>query len=205
MSNTVPQSEHLARLLRDTNEVDARVKAVAERLDEAQLRWTPPDGAWGAGQIFEHLCISNDSYLVRLRALIARPNAPRAAADAVWKPSVMGGLLARSVSPQGTRKLSAPKIYRPPPQPRAHVVEEFLRQQEQLRELLTASAALDWRRIRLSSPVTPLIRLNLGDAFTVLVVHAQRHTGQLERLVARADFPASRAATVEGGPGSAPR
>jgi hypothetical protein len=32
-----------------------------------------------------------------------------------------------------------------------------------------------------SSPVSPLIRLNLGDAFRVLVVHCHRHLGQVER------------------------
>ena len=45
------------------------------------------------------------------------------------------------------------------------------------------SAGIDWRRTRLASPASPLIRLNLGDAFLVLAVHARRHLGQVERVL----------------------
>ena len=47
---------------------------------------------------------------------------------------------------------------------------------------LRAAAGLDWRAVRLSSPVSRFIRLNLGDAFVILVVHAQRHLGQITRI-----------------------
>jgi hypothetical protein len=43
---------------------------------------------------------------------------------------------------------------------------------------------MDWRRVRMRSPVAPLLRMNLGDALTVLVVHAERHAGQIERVKA---------------------
>jgi hypothetical protein len=51
------------------------------------------------------------------------------------------------------------------------------------------AATLDWRRTRTTSPISPLIRLNLGDCFTILVVHAQRHLGQIDRLRGRSDYP----------------
>ena len=44
----------------------------------------------------------------------------------------------------------------------------------------------DWRRLRMASPAVPvpLKVFNLGDVFTILVVHAERHTRQMERVVA---------------------
>jgi hypothetical protein len=42
---------------------------------------------------------------------------------------------------------------------------------------------------RLSSPASRLIRMNLGDAFRILVVHGRRHLGQIERVLARDAFP----------------
>jgi hypothetical protein len=33
--------------------------------------------------------------------------------------------------------------------------------------------------------------MNLGDAFMTLVVHAQRHLRQIERIKARPEFPTS--------------
>ena len=113
-----------------------------------------------------------------------------ATAQTVWRPSFMGRLLVHSL--RSPRKLPAPRMYRPAPDPRARVVDQFMLRQRELVELLNASAGLDWRRVRTASPVSPLIRLNLGDCFTVLVVHAQRHLGQIERLESRADFPVPR-------------
>jgi hypothetical protein len=40
--------------------------------------------------------------------------------------------------------------------------------------------------VRFGSPVTALIRLNLGDGFLILVAHAERHFGQIDRAVAAA-------------------
>ncbi len=52
------------------------------------------------------------------------------------------------------------------------------------------------RKLRMTSPVTPLVRrLNLGDAFVIIVVHAQRHMRQIERVIAAPGFPGA-------GPGS---
>jgi hypothetical protein len=38
-------------------------------------------------------------------------------------------------------------------------------------------------RVMLTSPVMPLLRMNLGEAFEVAVVHAERHLGQIERTL----------------------
>jgi hypothetical protein len=37
--------------------------------------------------------------------------------------------------------------------------------------------------------VSRFIRLNLGDAFMILVVHSRRHLGQIARILARENFP----------------
>jgi hypothetical protein len=36
-------------------------------------------------------------------------------------------------------------------------------------------------RVGLTSPLSPLFRMNLGDAFRILVVHSHRHLAQAER------------------------
>jgi hypothetical protein len=50
---------------------------------------------------------------------------------------------------------------------------------------------LDWKQNRVASPVTSLIGYNLGDAFSILVVHAERHLRQIGRVEARPDFPSA--------------
>jgi hypothetical protein len=204
---TIAQQQHVERLLLDIADIDRRAAAAAEGLDEETfLRPRPPERpgqppGWSIGQLLEHLCVANDSYLERIRALV-RPDAPRAAPGATWKPTLLGGLLIRSLA--GERPLPAPRIWRVGPRVRPDVVAEFMRRERELVDLLRAGAELDWRRLRTSSPVSPLIRLDLGDCYTILVVHARRHVGQMERLRARlerdaraADAPTSDAPTSD--------
>lgn len=57
-----------------------------------------------------------------------------------------------------------------------------MKRQEDLGHLLTEASGIDWRGVRMRSPVTRLVRMNLGDALTVLVVQAERHAAQIERV-----------------------
>lgn len=188
MSHAVEQERHRAALRTQIQDTARRVRALAGRMDDSRLHWYPPGGGWSMGQVLEHLCVSDEDYLVRLRDLVARPDAPRAAPGAEWRPSLMGRFLVSSL--ERPRKLPAPRRWIPPLMPRPDVLEAYLARQDELLGLLDRGGALDWRRVRTSSPVSPLIRLNLGDCFTLLAVHGRRHLGQMERLAARPDFPA---------------
>ena len=180
------------RILRELAGADARIGRAAGGLAPLQLQWRPPEGGWGIGDVLEHLVASHDDYLVRLRALVRQGDGAARAAVAGggpdgWKPSLMGGLLARSM--RAPRKVKAPKIWRPVSEPGADALDRFLARDRELADLLRASLDLDWRRTRLSSPVSRLIRMNLGDAFDVAAAHVTRHAGQIERVRAHVAFP----------------
>jgi hypothetical protein len=135
--------------------------------------------------------VAHDSYLVRMEAILARPGLARATADARWRPSFWGRMLLKGLT--SSARLPAPRIYQVGPTPRPLVLKEFLARQERLREFLDRAAGVDWHRTGLVSPVSPLFRMNLGDGFMILVAHADRHRGQMERV---------RAALLSGGPGA---
>lgn len=173
----------LATELRATaDRLDAEVAAL-EGMSEESLGWTPPDGGWSVGQVLEHLCLAHDSYAERVRALVARgePVAPPAAE---WKPTLIGGMLVRSF--RSPRRLPAPRIYRVGPLTRPRVTAELRARQRDLDVLLAAAAPLHWVRLHTSSPVSSLVRVNLGDCFRILVEHAARHMHQIARVRAAA-------------------
>ncbi|MDB4950551.1 MAG: hypothetical protein JWM27_3200 [Gemmatimonadetes bacterium] len=176
------QGELAAALRTRTDAADGRLR-VLEGLDADALAWSPPGGGWSVGQVLEHLVVSADSYLDRLPYLLERSAALHGSADTPWKASLLGKWLAKSLEP-GARAMPAPRIYRPGAAPRADVLAELLKRQARALELMEAAAGLEWRRVRMGSPVTPLIRLNLGDVFTVNVVHVERHLGQIDRVLA---------------------
>ena len=185
----VSQATQATTLQRDLRALDARTAELQGTIDRAALDWNPPEGGWSVAQVFEHLCVATDDYLTVLRPLVDGLSAndkPRA--DLTWRPSFAGGLLAKSmVSP---RKVSAPNAWQPGPSPRPNVIEEFLVRQQELSRLIARSANSEWNRARLASPVSFLVRMNIGDAFTILVRHAERHFRQIDDRLAQ--FAASR-------------
>jgi hypothetical protein len=179
------QNAQCELLLRENRAVSDRARTVTVGLTGGQMSWLPPDGGWSIGQVFEHLCLANDSYLARIRLLTGNPQGPVInPSQKEWRPTLMGRLLVNSF--RSTRKLPMPRIYRPATTPRANVVAAFIVLQNEMTDWLEQARNLDWTRLRTSSPATSLIRINLGDCFAIMVTHSQRHLRQIERVRALA-------------------
>jgi hypothetical protein len=175
------------RLLIEHEAVTRDALTVAYGLSDEQLAWSRPC-RWSIGQLFEHLVVAADSYASKMRGRIFDAHAPHTMAEAEveWEPSLMGWMMVKRL--RSPRPMPAPRIFTPGPVSRVEVVNAFIQRQANLTYLLRASAALHWNRVRTTSPVNPLIRLNLGDAFQILIVHAQRHIGQMAQLREMAPF-----------------
>jgi hypothetical protein len=180
---TTQSQEGLRReLLVDLAALDRSFAALREVAPE-RLERSPAGGGWSAAQVLEHLCVAATSYLDRIETIVADPAARRAddLDRHAWRSTFGGGWLARAMEME--RRMPAPAIYRPAGAPRPEVLAAFLDTQARLRAQLEAARDLDWRRVRFVSPVSALLRMNLGDAFLVLVRHAQRHRRQIERVL----------------------
>jgi hypothetical protein len=107
-----------------------------------------------------------------------------------YKPTMMGGWLARHVAPESPKKLRAPRIFRPE---NATAIQGslpmFLHEQQKFIDFVRQSTGIDYNKTRLRSPVTPLVRYSLGDAFVITVLHAQRHLAQARRVRESPRFP----------------
>ncbi len=181
MAPAIPQTAHSTGLLDANRAVIARIRNGLAGVDTAVMARRPPTGGWSVAEVLEHLIVSADSYLEVMRSLVEQSASVTANGDTTWKPTLAGGLLVWSF--RSPRKLPAPKSYRPGPSPRPRVLDEFLKRQEDVGRLIIDSAGLDWRRLKMRSPVAPILRMNLGDALTILVTHAERHAGQIERVL----------------------
>ena len=167
-----------------THALRDRIAGITRPLDPEQLLRRPPDGGWSVGHVLEHLRVTSELYEPPLRALLrdARPDA--AAPLREWKPTLLGGFMARTF--EKPAKLPTPKSMVPAATPRGGVLEAFLAHLDTQGRLLDDASGLDWRRLRMASPAVPipLKVFNLGDVFVILVAHAERHTRQMERVVA---------------------
>jgi len=182
LQRDLQQSLHARALA--THEEVARL---TRPLDPEQLNRRPPKGGWSVGQVLEHLCVSTEVYMPPMQAMLRSARADAGAPLREWKPMLFGRMLVYSLT--APRKLPSPKGMVPGVTPRGGVREAFLAMQAALGASIDDHASFDWRALRMSSPVVPrmlrpLARLNLGDVFSVLVVHAERHTRQMERVIA---------------------
>ena len=160
---------------------------LARPLDPERLHLCPPDGGWSVGQVLEHLCISVEIYEPGFQTMLRTARTDAAAALREWKPSIFGRMLVYSLS--APRRLPAPKGMAPAVTPRGGVLEAFLEHHAALATRIEDTGRFDWRAAHMASPVVPrvlepLARLNLGDVLSVFVVHAERHTRQIERVIA---------------------
>jgi hypothetical protein len=178
--------------MRRGEQVALHARKIGEPLSREQLLWRPAKKAWSAGECFEHLTIIGTLYNERIRKALAGAAGPVEGIPPPWRATLGGRFIIKGVTSR--RRLKTARVFMPTAVVRENVVGEFLRVQSELSELMLAADGHDLNQIRITSPVTRCIRMNLGDSFMVLTLHAQRHLDQAERVTGMAGFPASEGA-----------
>jgi hypothetical protein len=172
----------------DKNNDTAR--EVAGGLTEPQLNWKPAPDGWSIAQCLEHLAVATKGFDKYFAAALKQAKSTPANNPTAYKPTMMGGWLARHVAPESPRKLRAPKMFRPAA---ASAIQDslqmFLDEQQKFIDFVRQCQHLDYNKTRIRSPVTPLVRYSLADAFVITVLHAQRHLAQARRVRESHRFP----------------
>ncbi|MFY9619021.1 MAG: DinB family protein [Pyrinomonadaceae bacterium] len=181
----------IATIVSEAEKNNATANDLARGLTEAQLNWKPDATQWSIAQCLEHLAVTSKQFNGYFKQLIESARLKWPTNGAIpYRPSLVGGWLIKQVVPETTRKVSAPKIFKPSD---SSLIEDalalFLKQQEEFVRFVRESEGVDYNRARLRSPVTPLMRYSLADAFVVTIVHGYRHLAQANRVKAMPNFP----------------
>ncbi len=153
-----------------------RTRALSSNFDAHSLTRTRADGGWSPAAVLDHLAIMNRLYIPKLELAIASAQ-PSPGRD--WRPTAGGRLIRWSVTTP--MKLKTPSLFKPDdPSSDAAAVDRFLRSHEELLRALERSLPFHWQSIRLSSPASKFVKLNVGDVFVVLAEHADRHLNQID-------------------------
>ncbi len=165
-------------------------RQLAQELTEAQLNWKPDANQWSVAQCLDHLTVATKGFEKYFAPALERARAKSLAPPPSYQPTLMGGWLAKHVAPEAPRKLKAPRIFLPDQASNIQgSLTSFLDQQDRFIEFVRGCAGIDYNRARLRSPVTPLVRYSLADAFVITVLHGQRHLGQAGRVRDMPEFP----------------
>ncbi len=182
--------DFLKTVAAETEKNSNAARTLTSGLTEIQLNWKPSAEEWSIAQCLEHLTVATNEFEKYFEATLnqARKKWPLTSSPR-YRPSRVGGWLAKQVSPEAPRKVTAPKIFRPDSSNITEALEKFVNQQARFLEFVRESAGIDYNKARLRSPVTPLIRYSLADAFVITVVHGQRHLAQARRVREMPEFP----------------
>lgn len=156
-----------------------RSRALVSDISHDVLMRPGRDGGWSAAAILDHLAVMNRLYIPKVERAIANAE-PSTLRN--WSPTLGGRMIRLSVNTK--MKVPTPKVFRPdnPHSDRA-AFERFLASQEELLAALDRGENLHWKSVRISSPASTVVKLNLGDVFLVLAEHGDRHLDQMEALL----------------------
>jgi len=180
---------YLESLALDADAVSERVQEL-KKLSLLQLQWKPDPTAWSILECAEHLVLTARAYHPVLAEAIAR--AERGSSDTAYRPTLVGRMFIRAVSPDPKLKVKTLESVTPARTGLgAAVLDDLLSLQTARRVLLGEAAGIDINRVKIRSPLNRLLRLSVGEAFTVLVRHEERHLQQADRVTKHEGFPAA--------------
>ncbi len=157
------------------------------QMSAAQWNWEPK-GEWSIGQILDHILASGDPIVEKIGILA--PQIPPAPEHDEIRQTWLGQKVAEQSGPNYTMRVPVPKGMEPGGGPFDDAVRaRLLDQLAAIRGLLGQARMMETERFKFSSTVSPLVRYNLADALTILVVHAQRHVIQARNRMSEPGFP----------------
>ena len=155
-----------------------------EALSVGQLQFKNGD-RWSILECLEHLNLYGDFYLVEIEKQILT-NPPKNTSTK-FKSGILGNYFANlmEVKEGKITKMKSPKDKNPSNKNLSiTTINRFLKQQEQLVNLLNQCRSIDLTRTKAAISLTNLVKLRLGDTLRFFCYHIERHVVQAERALA---------------------
>jgi len=152
-------------------------------LDENQLNHKPSPDKWSIGECIDHLIVSHDQYIKKIRNVNIE-KIPFGKDSTPYKESIFGKLIIKSIVPENRKKTKTFKVFYPTHKfIKTSVVDDYSRSIDEFIKLAEKFKGYDLNKIRIGSPVSSIIRLNLGDAFLLHLSHDKRHINQANKVL----------------------
>lgn len=182
--------ETLDHLIIDVKEMINVVNQDFIPLDNDLLYRLPAPGKWSINQCLQHLNITGEHYLPRIKQSIEVSVCKCQKISFVYKSGWLGEIAVNGTKPTKEGVIPKPmKTFQKAFDPQAlalnekSAIPEFIMQQEQLLHYLQQAKSVNLNRNKITSLI-PILRFRLGDAFRFLIAHEQRHILQAKNVLA---------------------
>jgi hypothetical protein len=169
-----------------------QAKQLTNGVTDAQINWRPSADRWSIAECLDHLNQVAVRVVPEFEQELKAARRHLEANGPLWRPNWLERLFIRAVGPNPGFKVEVPKLYRPASESRANeVMDPFLDLHGRLLACIAQSRDADLSRIKVASPVTPLLRLRLGAWFSASAVHVAYHVEQAQAVRAHPAFPSN--------------
>lgn len=179
--------------LREENRANgSAIDALLRSLSDEGLNFRPGPGRWSIARCLQHLNVSLELYLPRVRGVIDEGRKRGLTRDGASTAGMIGGLFLSRLEPPPKLRVRAPRLFHPRDAGAATIdalLPECLEWRNRLDLEMAAAAGLDLGRLKLGSPASGLLRLSLAEAFAVLTAHDRRHLWQAREVMRAPEFP----------------
>ncbi|KAB7733088.1 DUF664 domain-containing protein [Rudanella paleaurantiibacter] len=155
-------------------------------LTDAQLRTKPANGGWSIIECLQHLNLAERFYIRQLQHKVDQLGlVQHRPTDQTLESDWIGRLMIKVVDPKNTRKIPAPGVIKPRTAADLDVgpvLHQFVELQTLLNSLLDKAIYLDWNREKVPTLLGNWLKMRLGDAIQMLVLHTERHMAQAMRV-----------------------
>jgi hypothetical protein len=182
----------IASFIADLDDLDRRARQLMDGLSEQQSNWRPAGGGWSIAQCYDHVGLTNETYLKALRAAIGKARPGHIPFHAGGWPS---RLFLNSLEPPIKFKVRAPKKIVPASAFTAsEALQRLLASNQATRQFATETASLNLCAVRFKNPFVPGLKFTVATGLLIIPAHGRRHLWQVENIRRRSDFPAYREA-----------
>ena len=159
-------------------------------LTDAQFNWRAVPGRWSIAECLAHLNITGQMYLPIIDRGINEARSRQWFGRGPYRHGLLGRLFIRYTEPPAKYKVKAPKLFAPLPEHLLAVVAPaFASLQDQLLRRIREANGIDLGRVRVTSPVSKLLKLSLGQCFAFIAAHERRHLWQARQVKNEYNFP----------------
>jgi hypothetical protein len=178
------KSENLInKLIEESDKIKIVVKKEFSELSFDSLNFRNEKYAWSPAECFDHLITTNNQYLPIIEAALEKGK-NGSHGDSEFKTTFAGRFLLHSVNPDNMKKNKTPRLFRPEIRLYTReVIKSFLEQHSLITGLIHESKNKNIASIKVHSPVTRLLRFNLGECYQIIIYHNWRHIRQAGRIL----------------------
>ncbi|MCQ9636330.1 DinB family protein [Chryseobacterium sp. WG14] len=152
------------------------------RKTEDELNFRISADSWSVLECLEHLNRYGEFYIPEISRKIS---SSVTSSQLTFKPGILGNYFAKTMLPkEKINKMKTLKAMNPiHSQLNKSVIDEFIRQQKQMFELLEKAGHIDLEKTKTGISISKWISLKLGDTFRFVIYHNERHIIQAGKVL----------------------